>query len=240
MIETKNRVLASAFVLMSTGVLFGACGGTDGSSLINGSPGDASTDGTTQASDGSTSGGDGSTPTNDGGGDITDGGANFGDASGSDGGDFPDGGSCNRTDMGPSIMSNCSPILPLLNGGQPQNGTYILTKVTDLGSLAFCTNTFAAVPFEGGLVVSSGVDGAYDLELALDGDMTGRKSFSWSATPAKGNKSPLAIDQTCPSDSSFSLPYNVVAGSAVAKDAIEIEAPYGSAGAVALYHFEKN
>ncbi|MEO7112090.1 MAG: hypothetical protein ABI183_16725, partial [Polyangiaceae bacterium] len=144
------------------------------------------------------------------------------------------------TDMGTSIKSDCAAIPPFLNGGQIQNGTYTLTKVSDVGSFTFCNNTFSAVPFQGGLVISSGPDNSSDLELALDGDMTGRRSFSWNATPTKSSKSPLAIDQTCSSAASFSLPYNVVNSSALGKAAFEIEAPYGSAGASAVYHFEMN
>jgi hypothetical protein len=252
MIEKKNRAFASRsrvrvgatvgviIAASATGLLFAACGGSDGSSLINGNSDDASSSAdaiTGDDGEGGTTSSDGGTTSSDG--SITnDGGANFGDASSSDGGDFPDGGSCNRTDMGTSIMSVCSAITPFLNGGQIQNGTYTLTKVTDLGSFTFCNNTFAAVPFQGGLVISSGPDGSSHLELALDGDMTGRKSYSWNATPAKGNKTPLAIDQTCPSTNTFSLPYNVVTSSALGKAAFEIEAPYGSAGANAIYHFE--
>jgi hypothetical protein len=249
MIEKRNRafkasmrVRVGAIVAASaTGLLFAACGGSDGSSLINGTPDDASSSGDVLAND------DGSTTINDSGNTtsdanvITDGGANFGDAGGdNDGGDFPDGGSCNRTDMGPSIMSDCTAIPPFLNGGQIQNGTYVLTKVSDVGSFTFCNNTFAAVPFQGGLVVSSGPDNSSNFELALDGDMTGRKSYSWTATPAKGNKSPLGIEQSCPSTATFSLPYNIVTSSALNKQAIEIEAPYGTAGANAVYHFEKS
>jgi hypothetical protein len=249
MIEKQNRAFASRsrvrvgvrvgviIAASATGLLFAACGGSDGSSLINGTTDDASSSGDALANaDGATTDDSGNTSSDSS--TIDDGGANFGDASSSDGGDFPDGGSCNRTDMGTSIMSVCSAITPFLNGGQIQNGTYTLTKVTDLGSFTFCNNTFAAVPFQGGLVISSGPDGSSHLELALDGDMTGRKSYSWNATPAKGNKTPLAIDQTCPSTNTFSLPYNVVTSSALGKAAFEIEAPYGSAGANAIYHFE--
>jgi hypothetical protein len=244
MIEKKSRVFASGIGVVLTaavGALFGACGGSDDSSLINGTPSDASSvsdvlangDVTTTPNDSGTTPTDGSV--------ITDGGANFGDGGTGDdgGGDFPDGGTCNRVALGTSIMSDCTALASIMTGGELQNGNYTLTKVTDIGSLTFCGKSFVAVPFQGGLVISSGSGGASDLELALDGDMTGRKSYSWSATPASGNKSPLSIDQSCPTTTTFSLPYTVTAGSAAAK-AIEIEAPYGTDGATAIYHFEKD
>lgn len=244
MIKNQNGVFASAvgvMIFVSTGVMFGACGGSDGSTLVSGNSDDASSSSDGVASgDGTTSTNDGSVTTDDGGSFITDGGANFGDAGSDDGGgDFPDGGTCNRTALGTSIMSACSFIPMTLNGGALQNGTYTLTKVTDVGSLTFCNKTFAAVPFEGGLVISSGSGGASDLELALDGDMTGRKSYSWSATPASTNKSPLSIDQSCPTTSTFTLPYGIPISSGSSKPAIEIEAPYGTSGGNAIYHFEQ-
>jgi hypothetical protein len=245
MIETKRRIFTfgvASFVSATT--LFVACGGTDGSALINGNP----TDDGSVGSDGSDVGdssvivitGDGST-TSDGGGEITDGGENFGDAgSTGDGGDFSDGGTCNRIDMGTVIMSDCSIVNLPAQGGQIANGTYTLTKVSDLGSLSFCNKDFVAVPFQGGAVITSASGGASAIQLALDGDATGRKSFSWTATPASTNKSPLAIDQSCPSATSFSLPYNASNGSGLAKQSFEIEAPYGTSGGTATYHFEKN
>jgi hypothetical protein len=243
MIGKKNRVFASgiSFVLTAAvGVLFGACGGSDDSSLINGTPMDASSvsdvvtngDVTTTPNDSGTITTDGSV--------ITDGGANFGDGGTDDGGgDFPDGGTCNRVALAASIMSDCTALASIMTGGALENGNYSLTKVTDIGSLTFCGKSFVAVPFQGGLVISSGSGGASDLELALDGDMTGRKSYSWSATPASSNKSPLSIDQSCPTTTTFSLPYSTTNGSA-AKQTIEIEAPYGTDGANAIYHFEKD
>ncbi|MEO8876218.1 MAG: hypothetical protein ABI461_11570, partial [Polyangiaceae bacterium] len=76
------------------------------------------------------------------------------------------------------------------------------------------------------------------IEIALDGDAAGRRSYTWTATPASTNKNPLAIAQSCPSATTFSLPYNSNGG--VGKQTLEVVAPYGSGGGNATYHFEKD
>lgn len=247
MIARKNKAFGVSAAFAVVGFVFAACGGDD--AAVNVSAGDGGNgDATTSGDDGSSpndssTGTDGNTGTDDGG-DITDGGANFGDGGDNgDGGDLADGGECNTVDVGPAIMSDCSSTIPDNIGGAIVSGTYTLTKVTDLGSRAFCTGTFTPVSFKGGIVLAAGVTvgGPVSAMLALNADGTRRKSYNWSATPAAGNRSPLAIDQSCPTVATSSKPYSsFVSTGAAAVQVFEIIDDYGTAGGRAIYHFEKN
>ncbi len=247
MITRKNKAfgIGAAFAVMSC--VFAACGGDDAAvnaGSADGGNGDATTSGDdgSSPSDSST-GTDGNTSTDDGG-DITDGGANFGDGGDNgDGGDLADGGECNTVAVGPAVTSDCSSTIPNAAGGAIVSGTYTLTKVTDLGSKNFCANTFTAVPFKGGIVLAAGVTsgGPVSAMLALEADGARRRSFSWSITPAAGNKSPLAVDQSCPTVATTNKPYSsFVSTGAAAVQVFEIIDDYGTAGGRAIYHFEKN
>jgi hypothetical protein len=245
---TKKRALyLTAASVFSAGLLFAACGGDDaaiGANGDDGGGGEGSADSTTTGNDGSTPN-DSSTPVDSGDnldGDITDVGANFGDAGSGDGGDLADGGACNAVNLADPIMSDCSAFNPLVIGGAIVAGDYALTKVTDLGTRTFCTSTFTAVSFRGGLSIVASVSAGSDgVDLALNPAGTGRKSYNWVVTPAATNKSPLSIDESCPLTTTFSFPYSsfVSPSTAGSKQVFEFVAPYGSAGGTALYHFEK-
>ena len=238
MIVRKKNVLCVVASLAAVGLVFAACGGDD--AAVNGS--DASTGDSTTGDDGATSGDSAQSSdsaTNDGG-DITDGGSNFGDASLNDAGDLPDGGTCNMVDVGATIMSDCSSIIPNTAGGAIVAGTYTLTKVTDLGSKLFCASTFVAVPFEGGAVLAAAATAGSDSAMiALNPDNKGRRSFNWTITPATGNKSPLTVDELCPATTTTVKPYASFVNGA-GKQVFEYVGEYGTSGGRALYHYEKN
>jgi hypothetical protein len=249
MTKTKKRALVLTATLVSTGILFLACGGDD--VAVNGGGADAGGDSTTGGNDGAApndsstqdSGAQDSGDQTDG--DITDGGANFGDGGADDAGDLSDGGSCNALAVGPDLMSDCSALNPLVIGGVIVAGDYTLTKVTDLGTRKFCSGTFAAVSFKGALRIAAGVtSGSDNVDLAINADDTGRRSRTWIVTPAATNKSPMAVDQSCPTTTTTSLPYSsfvsAATGGGAGTQVFEFVDAYGTAGGTALYHFEKN
>jgi hypothetical protein len=243
MITLKNKAFGVAASFAVVGLVFAACGGDD--VAVNDSSADGGNADSTTGDDGSASP-DSATSTDagtgDDGGDITDGGANFGDGSTDDGGDLVDGGECNTVALGPSLMSDCSSTIPNNAGGAIVAGTYTLTKVTDLGSKNFCANTFTAVPFKGALVLASGItSGSFSAMLALDADAKGRKSYDWTITPTAANKSPLTVDQSCPTTATTAKPYSSFVGTgAAATQVFEIIDDYGTAGGRAIFHFEKD
>lgn len=167
---------------------------------------------------------------------IDDGGANIDPDAGDDDDDAGDAGPCNTvTNDAPSILSLCSSQIPGLTGGALVAGTYRLTQVAALGSVAFCENQFVPVRIAETMVLTVDATGTGTAQLVTTIANSQKSKANTLTLAPTNNASPLAQTQTCPPKDGEKTIYESVVRNQ--KQLLIIEENYGTGRG--LYRYEK-
>jgi hypothetical protein len=210
-----------------------ACGGSDGTDVTGALPG---TDGAAPIVTTPTATDKGPARDRDAASDAAtvEGGSNIDPDGGTD--LLPDGGKCNDIDQrGGLVTSTCSSTAEALSGGKLVAGTYRLTAVTALGSLAFCRNQFVPTGFRETLELTDGTL-AFVVQAVADVATLPRRRTTSTFTPFPGDTSPLTAREICPeSKGATGVQYESVTDNG--KTRLTLVLPYGRG--IGVYRFEK-
>jgi hypothetical protein len=222
------------------GVVAGvACGSSDNAGVTGTPPATTPTTSATATSSAPGPGGtvDGDAGDDDGG-EVTDGGENLDpDASDVPDATLPDGGACNTLDnAAPAVSSTCASSIPILGGGAIPAGTYYLTAVSDLGTVAFCKNTFVPVGFKETvkLTVDGTTDGGLLAETVTKLANNPNRPRTDTFVPASAVNR-ITVTGVCPVTPAANVEYGY--GIRNTKPTLRMILPYGRGQAV--YEFEK-